>query len=116
MQIKTGIDVLDKKRFLTSCKNGGETFLAKIFTPYEIKNNSKEQLASIFSVKEALVKALELSHSSWLSISTSRQENGKIACSFIDKKIAKDIISLDTSISHEGEMVIAVAVVIIENK
>lgn len=116
MNIKVGTDILDKRRFLKSCKNGGNTFLEKLFVPYELRENSQDQLASIFCLKEAIVKAMELPNSSWLSISTRRKENGKVNCTFTDEHIARRITSLDTSISHEGKMIIAVAVIIIENK
>ncbi len=116
MNIKVGTDILDKRRFLKSCKSGGNTFLEKLFTPYEQRENSQEQLASIFCLKEALVKALELPNSSWLNINTTRKDNGKVDCSFTNEDIARRILSLDTSISHEREMIIAVAVVIIDNK
>lgn len=116
MNIKVGTDVLDKKRFLDSYKNGGDPFLQHIFTPQELRQNSKEQLASIFCLKEAVIKALELPYDSWLIVSTNRKTNGKVECSFLDRKIAKRIISLDTSISHEEKMIVAVAVIIIDNK
>lgn len=116
MQIKVGTDILDKQRFLQSCKNGGNTFLEKLFTPYELRQNSQEQLASIFCLKEALVKALELPNSNWLNINTTRKNNGKVSCTFVQEDIARNILSLDTSISHEGEMIIAVAVIIMNNK
>lgn len=115
MQVKIGTDILDKNRFLSSCEKGGDSFLTKIFTPHEIRVNNKDQLASIFCLKEAVVKALELQSSSWLSISTSRKGNGKVICSFTDVKIAKKIKSIDTSISHEDNMIVAVAVVIVQN-
>ncbi len=115
MLIKVGTDILDKNRFLKSYRNGGITFLEKLFTPYEIRENSIEQLASIFCLKEAVAKALELPKASWLSINTKRKENGKISCAFADESIARKITSLDTSISHEEKIIIAVAVIIIDN-
>lgn len=114
-KIKTGTDILDKNRFLESLKNGGEGFLEKIFTPFEIRENTPEQLAAIFCLKEAIVKALELPNSSWLSISTRRKSNGKVLTSFVDNNIARKTSSLDTSISHEGNLIIAICVVIVEN-
>lgn len=115
MNIKVGTDIIDKRRFLDSCKKGGSVFIEKIFTPYEIRESSQEQLASIFCLKEAIVKALELPNSSWLAINTRRKSNGKVTCSFTDQNLAQKITSIDTSISHEGNMVIAVCVVILEN-
>ena len=115
MNIKVGTDILNKERFLQSYKHGGQRFLEKIFTPEELRNNSTEQLASIFCLKEALVKAFHLSHSSWLEITTTRHVSGKVECSFLSGKIAKNVVSLDTSISHEDNLIIAVAVAIVDN-
>lgn len=114
MDIKTGIDLLDLNRFLTSLKNGGENFQKRVFTPQEIRQNTREQLASIFALKEAVIKSLELPVGSWLSISTNRKANGKVACTFLDPGIAKRIISIDTSISHDGRWIIAVVVIVIK--
>ena len=113
MNVKVGTDIVDIKRFLSSSKNGGEAFNNRLFTPFEQRTNTVEQLASIFCLKEALIKALSLSYDSWLVISTKRLDNGKLDCSFSDVKIAKSIISIDTSISHEGDLIFGVAVVII---
>ena len=116
MKIKTGIDIMEKKRFLESYEKGGEKFSSRIFTHQELKQNSKEQLASIFSMKEAIIKALQLPQSSWQVISTNRKGNGKVECSFTDEKIARKIKSLDTSISHDGGFIIAIAAAILENE
>ena len=116
MQIKIGTDLLNKKRFLTSCQNGGDNFLEKIFTPYERRENSLDQLASIFCLKEAVVKALVLPPGSWLFINTLRLENGKLGCTITHEDIARKITSFDTSISHEEKMIIAVVVIIMENR
>lgn len=109
-----GIDIHNKTRFLESCENGGETFLMQLFSPQELRQNSREQLASIFSLKEACIKALELPSSSWHKISTNRLANGKVTCSLTDISVASSIISLDTSISHEGELIVSVVVVLLK--
>ena len=113
MEIKTGIDILRKRRFLGSMKRGGKAFLERTFTPQELRQNTKEQLASIFCMKEAVMKALELPGNSWLMISTSRKENGKVVSSLLTQAIAGRIASLDTSISHDGEWIIGIAVCIL---
>lgn len=115
MNIKIGTDILKQNRFLTSLEKGGNSFTNRLFTPQEIRQNSREQLASIYCVKEALIKALGLSMGSWLKINTNRGESGKVNISFLDQKIAKRIKNLDTSISHDGGWVIAVVIVILKN-
>ena len=115
MNIRVGTDILKLTRFLKSLNNGKDSFTNHLFTPQEIRQNSREQLAGIFCVKEAVVKALELPHDSWLKISTNRTENGKVNISFLDSKIANMVKSLDTSISHDRGLIIATAVVILKS-
>jgi phosphopantetheine--protein transferase-like protein len=112
MDVKLGIDLLDKRRFFESLQNGGTTFLQKIFTPHELRENSDDQLASIFCVKEAVLKAFEMSPGSWLTIHTQRKENGKLTCTFESVDLARSVSSIDISVSHEGDMVVAVAVIL----
>lgn len=114
MVIKTGTDITYENRFLTSLKRGKAVFLQSLFTAQEIRQNSELQLASIFCLKEAVMKALEMPHDSWLNISTDRTESGKVMCSILDRKTASTIKSLDTSISHDGGLIIAVAVALID--
>lgn len=116
MKVKTGIDLLRSKRFLESFKIGGEAFSRRVFTSQELKQNTREQLASIFCLKEAIIKALKLPVDSWLMISTNRQSDGKVECSFTDLKLAKKIISLDTSISHDGGWIVAVVFAILHSE
>lgn len=114
MKFKVGVDIVSKKRFLKSYKRGKEGFLGRLFTPQELKQNSIDQLVSIFCLKEAVMKALELPQDSWLTISTNRTGNGKVDCSFVGRTIARKIISLDTSISHDAGLIIGVAVIVVE--
>ncbi len=114
VEIKIGIDIISSYRFLKSYKAGGEAFIKRLFTPQEIRQNTKEQLVSIFCLKESIIKALQLPQDSWLTINTNRRANGKVECSFIDPKIAKMISSIDTSISHEGQWIVAAAIVVLQ--
>lgn len=115
MNVKIGIDITRKSRFLKSSQSGRESFVQRLFSPQELRQNTHEQLASIFCIKEAVMKALELSHDSWLTINTNRKANGKIAVSLTDSKIAQKVVSIDTSISHDGEWVIGAAVVVLKS-
>lgn len=115
MKVKIGVDAASQKRFLKSFEKGGESFLNLLFTPQEIRQNSPLQLASIFCLKEAVIKALVLPKNSWLAISTNRKKSGKVECTFTDKKIANRIISLDTSITHDRGLIIAVAIAVIKS-
>lgn len=116
MQVKVGIDILSKTRFLESVASGKEAFLEKIFTPQELRSNTHEQLASMFCLKEAVHKTFELIPGSWHSIHLRRLENGKISCTISPDILSVSIVSLDTSISHEDEIIVAVTSAIVENK
>lgn len=113
MIVKTGIDILSRSRFSKSF-NSSEAFKYKIFTQQELGNNTPQQLASIFCLKESIIKALGLKSASWLMISTSRLENGKVVCSFLDPDIASKIESFDTSISHEKDFIVTTATFILK--
>lgn len=115
MVIKTGVDVLKTKRFLESAERGGDVFLKKIYTDYELRQNKGEQLASIFCVKEAIIKTMDLPPGSWLEINTKRNRRGKVECSFTNSEIARKVMALDTSVSHDGGLIIATAVAILKN-
>lgn len=91
-------------------------FRSRLFSSQEQRQNSDTQLVSIFCLKEAIIKALLIPQNSWLKISTDRKMSGKVGCSFTDKKIAEKIITLDSSISHDGGWIIAVVVAILKTK
>lgn len=113
MEIKTGIDILKRERFDDS-KRSGDAFLNRIFLPHELNENSEDQLASVFCVKEAIVKALQLSPGSWTTIATHREAGGKLLCTITDEALERRILSFDTSISHDGDYIVAVAVVLLQ--
>lgn len=115
MLIKCGVDILLAERFSQDTKKFGTTFLKKVFSNQELKQNTPDQLASIFCLKEALIKALGTKNISWLEISTSRNKDGKVDCSFTKINIARNIISMDTSISHDSGLIIAMAVILLKN-
>lgn len=113
MTIKTGVDILHKSRFDDRVRKGKQAFLDKMFTPQELRQNSQDQLASVFCVKEAVFKALELPLDSWHDISTNRQNNGKIVVSILHKDCQETLSSIDTSISHDKDIIVAVVIVVL---
>lgn len=115
MKILCGVDILSAKRFNQDIKKLGEPFFKKIFLNQELQQNTNDQLASIFCLKEAVVKAIGVPNVSWLEISTFRDKDGKVHCSFTKINIARKIISMDTSISHDNGLIIAMAVILLKN-
>ena len=113
MEIKTGCDLVQLKKFQDSLERGPKGFLKKLFTDHELANNpSIESLAGLFAAKEAVKKALGLSAGDWHAVEVVKEKNGRpqVKLSVMDK----NIISSDVSISHDGEYVMAVAVFLLE--
>ncbi len=118
-----GIDIDEVERF-----DQGDEFLNRIAFPEEIEHINKakcqslrqQRIASLFSVKEAVMKALGLGKSSGVSfkdIMLCHDENGKpyvkllgIAKSKFEKLYSKK--QIEVSLSHTPKTVVAVAVII----
>ena len=101
MNIKTGCDIVEIKRFSKVDKK----VLDKIFTKSELKNKKAESLAGIFAVKESVRKIFN--DLTWHDVEIKKENNGKPNL-ILHKK--KNILSQDISISHDGEYAIATAV------
>ena len=109
MKLCTGIDIVEIAQFKRSLKNGGETFLKKIFTGKELENVSPEHLAGLFAAKEAVVKALSLKPGRWLEFEIENEASGRPKVIF-SEAASHDFQSYDLSISHAGGFAIAVFV------
>ncbi len=115
MTIKTGCDLVEIKRFKKSLERGGGRFLDKIFLSQELATSEKiETLAGIFSVKEAVIKALELKAGDWQKIEIIKDKNGRPEIKMLN--LDKHIISQDISISHDGDYAMAVVVFLLKQK
>lgn len=116
-----GIDIAKVDRF-------DEPLLNKIALPNEIKYINKtssqklvkQKIASLFSIKEAVMKALGLGKESGVSfkdIELLHDESGKPYVNLYGKaleqkeKLYKNK-SIEISISHESDVVVAVAIII----
>jgi len=110
--IKTGIDLLDIKGFEKSASN--RFFVDKVFHPSETKDLTK--LASIFAIKEACIKALEISSNNWLEIEVKYKKSGKPIISLGKGITPKDLISIDCSLSHDANLIIANVILLLEHK
>ncbi|HHU54105.1 MAG TPA: holo-ACP synthase [Clostridiaceae bacterium] len=126
MRIRTGIDILDLRRFNKSLERRGEKFLLTFLVEEEIKNaqNKPESLAGFFAAKEAVAKAIGSgiwqADVKWHDIFISNDELGKPqvdlsgeALKRYDKMSGTDI---DISISHEKNYVVAVCVILTDSK
>ena len=108
MGFSVGCDLVFIPKFIDSLKSGGEAFIQKLFTPYEIAYaQTFESLAGVFAAKEAFIKSSQLKLSSWHDIEIYKLSSGKpiVRCNEIDED------SCDVSISHDGEYAMAVVII-----
>jgi phosphopantetheine--protein transferase-like protein len=96
--IKHGIDMIEDVRIPSD-----EDFLKKVFHPSEIK---KGKLASVFALKEAVFKALEITPR-WLDVEIKYKKSGKTEIILSNKIKPKNLKSIDCSVSHEKCLTIA---------
>lgn len=114
MQIRTGIDIVHLKRFENTMINNNN-MLKKIFHPSEIAHGTTNKLAAIFAVKEAVFKAFDMKDKDWHNIEVGYLKTGKPRFKLLREDNPK-IISIDTSISHEGEYVVGMVNVLLDSK
>ncbi len=100
--IKCGIDLVLNKRIKENLKS--LDFLKKVFHASELKDEKK--LAGIFSLKEAMMKAIG-KKLSWSDIEVSTREGKKPKISVSGRKFK----SIDCSVSHDGDYTIGMVVV-----
>tara|TARA_B100000242_G_scaffold257336_1_gene201160 strand:- start:1720 stop:2100 length:381 start_codon:yes stop_codon:yes gene_type:complete len=119
MKIHQGIDLLKIERIEKIFNRFSNKFLEKTFSKnelnqiHEIKINKTNKIASKFSVKEAVGKALGTGISKGISlkdIEVLNLQNGKptIILHKKAKNVLKNIVSFDVSISHDSGFVISI--------
>lgn len=98
MNIKTGCDIVEIKRF----EKLGDRARDKIFSRSEMKNSNAERLAGIFAAKESCRKVFN--DLGWHDIEVKKKRDGK---PMLVINTDKEILSHDLSISHDGDYAIA---------
>ena len=116
MIIGIGIDILEKKRITNINNKYGYFFEKKILNNIEInqcKNSKKKitNLAKLFSLKEAFIKSLGTGFIKNFSFKKIKIKHTKLGKPIIKKKNIK----IYTSISHEKNIIIALAITKINN-
>lgn len=123
MKVLTGTDIIEINRIKESIESLGETFKNKIYTEKEIeyceskKNVKYQHYAGRFAAKEAIFKAVstllnDKYEISWKDAEILNDKNGKPKIIFTSKNLEQKIESIDISISHCKEYVIANVVLI----
>lgn len=124
MIVGTGIDIVEVPRIAAAIERFGERFLARVFTPDEIrycksKANSTERFAARFAAKEAALKALGTGMSrgiSWQHVEIRREPGGRPTIQFSGKaaKFAERLGARRASLSLTHTKQQAMAQVILE--
>lgn len=112
MKILVGCDIVYIPRIAKLLTD--ERSVAKIFHPQELSLFDAEHLAGIFAVKEAAMKALNLSADNWLNIKITSPPHTKPIITIAENIHAYATISLDCSISHDAEYAFAVVSALVE--
>ncbi len=123
MKITCGTDIIEVARIKESIENLGDTFLNKIYTPFEIEHcNSKKQMkyqhfAARFAAKEAIFKAIsdllqEKYEITWTDVQIVNNKQGKPQVEFLNKKFCTNIEQIDISLSHLKEYAIATCIIV----
>ncbi len=115
MNIATGVDIVDLKRFEKVLATSGEHFIDWVFLKSESSHKGIERLAGIFAAKEAVKKALNISGEVWQQIEVYHSASGKPEIR-LHITPPLEIISADLSISHDGNSAVAVFVVLMKPK
>jgi len=109
-----GVDIIEIGRIETVTKRWGQTFLARVFTPAELKLYSNTaSLAARFAAKEAVLKALGACDKgiSWQDIEILAEDSGKPIVNLSGKAKyhagACAISRLDVSPSHSRDYAVA---------
>ena len=116
--LKCGIDLVDLQQFDRDLRLGGSTFLDRIFTASEraFCAGRPERLAARFAAKEAFSKALGtgMRGIGWQEIEVKSEISGRPVI-VLDGRAADlartlDLVAWDLSLTHAGDMAMAVVI------
>jgi phosphopantetheine--protein transferase-like protein len=102
-----GIDLVFIPEFRRQMEAGGAHFLERAFNPSELENQNVQHLAGLWAAKEAVIKAAGEPAGRPIDVAVSYDASGR-------PYGATESRSFELSISHHGEYVVAVALVVVE--
>jgi len=105
MTLRTGCDLVFIPRFRERVREGGETFLTRIFAPSEYVSQPLERLAGIFAAKESVCKALHYPPGRWLNIRIEHEPSGAPNVVLLD--CPSEVLEMSVSITHERDYALA---------
>jgi holo-[acyl-carrier protein] synthase len=126
--VRVGIDTVSVPAIAESMACFGERFLARLFTPGEVRDACavqgpqarNERIAARFAAKEAVIKALDLPEAGigWRDIELTRGGNGRPALALHGRVAAHasavGVWQWAVSISHERDHACAVVVALVD--
>jgi phosphopantetheine--protein transferase-like protein len=112
MNIKVGCDIVDINR-ISQWQIKKPELISRVLWDKEIERDDPEHIAGLIAAKEAALKALSLSTDHWKDILIQKNQEGK-PCLIVNHTISERIMSSNISISHDGNIALAVAVMLIE--
>lgn len=114
--IKVGCDIVYLTKFSSSLKRGKNTFLQKLFTDSELRDNRLEHLAGLMAAKEAIAKALAVGVGHWRNIEIVNDNNGRPKAKLLEPLASKHKkVEIDISISHDKDYAMAIAAIEFNN-
>lgn len=113
MRVRTGVDIIDLKAAAKLLSD--PQALGRMLSPCDIAEQRPEHLAGRIALKEAVMKATGLAGSkgAWQMIHIRRANNGRPLIT-LDKN-PEGLVSIDGSIAHHGDYVVATVTALYEN-
>jgi phosphopantetheine--protein transferase-like protein len=112
MRVACGVDIIDMRQIQSTLHDA--TQLQRMLNAGDISRHEPEHIAGRIAMKEATIKALGLSPGSWLDIHVHTRSSGKPELSV--SVPPQGLVSLDGSISHHGDSVIAFVVALFDDE
>jgi len=109
LRIRVGVDLVHIPRIAARLED--TAFLRCAFQPVELRDARPEHLAGLFAAKEACFKALGMAPR-WLAVAVDTT-HGRPQLRLSPEIAPPDLVSLDLSISHEGDYAAAVVVMLL---
>ncbi len=109
IRVKVGVDLVHIPRLAALLADG--TFLRRAFQPAELADGRPEHLAGLLAAKEACFKALGRP-TSWPAVAVDTA-HGPPRLQLSPEVAPPNLLSLEVSISHEGDYAVAVVVALL---
>ena len=113
MRARIGVDLVQISKMAELMED--EAFLRRVFHPPELLDRRPERLAGVFAAKEALFKALGTTRL-WLEAEVGWDAAGRPELRVAGEAVPAGLLSLDLSITHEGEYAVAAVVVLLSEE